>query len=102
MAMQIKLANRRGMTLILMAFMLTAMIGVSAFAIDFGRMYLFRNELQSAADAAALAGMFRENQSHSTDARDTAIAYGTNAPLAGGAVGLAASDVIPGSWTPAC
>jgi len=101
MTMGIKLANRRGMTLILMAFMLTAMIGISAFAVDFGRMYLFRNELHSAADAAALAGMFRENQSHNTDARDTAVAYGTNAPLAGGAVGLASSDVIPGSWTPA-
>jgi hypothetical protein len=91
------------MTLILMAFMLTAMIGVSAFAVDFGRMYLFRAQLHSAADAAALAGTFRVSQPHldRTDARDTAISYATRAILAGGSVGLAANDVIPGSWTSA-
>jgi Flp pilus assembly protein TadG len=97
-----KLENRRGVTLVLMAFMLTAMIGMSAFAIDFGRLYLFRAQIHSAADAAALAGTFRVSQPHldKTDARDTAISYGTRASVANTTVGLVAADVIPGSWTP--
>jgi Flp pilus assembly protein TadG len=94
----IKLANRRGMTLILIAFMMTIMIGLSAFVVDFGRMYLFRSQLHSAADGAALAGVFRMSQTHTTDAQDTAVSYGTRASVANAAVGLAAADVQSGKW----
>lgn len=99
----ISLTSRRGVTLVLMVFMMTVVIGIAAFAVDFGRMYLFRSQLHSAADAAALAGTFRVSQPHAdrTDAQDTAVSYGTRAPLAGGSVGLAPADVIPGSWTQA-
>lgn len=98
MIKHIKLANRRGMTLILIAFMLTFMIGLSAFVVDFGRMYLFRSQLHSAADGAALAGVFRLSQTHTADAQDTAVSYGTRASVAGASVGLAAGDVESGKW----
>ena len=49
----LKLENRRGVTLVLMAFMLTVLIGSAAFAVDFGRMYLYRTQLHAASDAAA-------------------------------------------------
>ena len=96
-----KQTNRRGVTLVLMVFMLTVLIGSAAFAVDFGRMYMFRAQLHSAADAAALAGTFRVSQPHldRSDALDTAVSYGTRATVGGTAVGLAPVDVIPGSWT---
>ena len=51
-----KLRNRDGFTLILIVFFLTVLLGSASFAVDMSSMYLFRAQLQSAADAAALAG----------------------------------------------
>ena len=47
---------QRGAVLALTAFLLIALIGVAAFAIDIGHLYVVKNELQNAADAGALAG----------------------------------------------
>src|SRR5207249_7738044 len=72
--------NRRGFTLILAALMMTILIGAAAFAVDFGRMYLYRNQLHAATDAAALAAAFRVMQLQppavrGTDPSDSAVSY---------------------------
>lgn len=48
--------DQRGQVLPLTAFMILSILGMGALALDFGRAYIAYHELQSAADAAALAG----------------------------------------------
>ena len=47
--------SRRGVTLVLAAFLMVLMLGMVAFAVDCGYMVLVRSQLQGAADAAAMA-----------------------------------------------
>ncbi|MDH5299505.1 MAG: Tad domain-containing protein, partial [Desulfobulbaceae bacterium] len=49
------LQNQSGATLLLVAFSMVILLGVAAFAIDFGYRHVTRNELQNIADGAALA-----------------------------------------------
>jgi hypothetical protein len=49
--------GERGVVLLWVAGMLVALLGVSAFAVDLGWLYLNTSRLQKAADAAALAGV---------------------------------------------
>ena len=51
--------DRRGSTLVMVALMLVAIMGVTAIALDLGRFYVVNNELQTSMDAAALAGAHR-------------------------------------------
>lgn len=51
-----KTLNEKGAVLVLVAFLLLILLGIAAFAIDFGYRHVVKNELQNAADAAALAG----------------------------------------------
>ncbi|MFJ2364588.1 pilus assembly protein TadG-related protein [Pseudomonas sp. NPDC087697] len=48
--------NQQGAALILVVITLPVLFGVTALAVDFAYAYVVRNELQNAADAAALAG----------------------------------------------
>lgn len=48
--------GRRGQTLVVIALSMVAMAGFLALAVDGGRLYLGRRQLQTAADGAALAG----------------------------------------------
>lgn len=48
-------ASRCGATMVLMALLLPVLIAMVAFAIEIGRMYLVRSQLQTAVDAGALA-----------------------------------------------
>lgn len=48
--------EERGSVLILVAFVMVALIGITAVAIDGGRLYIEKSILQKAADAGALAG----------------------------------------------
>jgi Flp pilus assembly protein TadG len=48
--------RQRGVVAITVGFSLVMLLGVGAFAIDIGRLLVVKNELQNAADAAALAG----------------------------------------------
>lgn len=61
--MRINLRQRRGGTLVMVAFMLVAIMGVTAIALDIGRFYVINNELQTSMDAAALAGAHRMQRS---------------------------------------
>ena len=51
-----KFKDQRGITAIVVAVMITVLIGFVGFAVDFGFVMSTRNQLQNAADAAALAG----------------------------------------------
>ena len=53
---------RRGATLVLIALLMVAIVGMVAFSIEVGRMYLVRSQLQSAVDAGALAASLRLSQ----------------------------------------
>ena len=50
------LANQKGVTLILVAFLMAAFIGFAAIAVDLAYLYIVKGELQNAADSGALAG----------------------------------------------
>lgn len=56
------LRRQRGVVMIVLGVMLVVLIGFAGLAIDLGRTYLVRTELQNAADAAALAGAKQLNQ----------------------------------------
>jgi Mg-chelatase subunit ChlD len=47
--------GRRGATLVLIALLLVVLVGTAAFALEIGRMYTVRSQLQGAVDAGALA-----------------------------------------------
>jgi Flp pilus assembly protein TadG len=66
--MPLKMRNstgQRGVVLPLVALLMVVLLGFAAFAVDMGYLYVVKNELQNAADAAALAGasvLFTDNQ----------------------------------------
>ena len=51
-----RLKARRGAVVVLLGIMAVALMSISSIAIDFSRLWTLRNELQTAADAAAHAG----------------------------------------------
>ena len=52
----LKIKDNRGATVIMVALSLVIIVGVATFAVDIGYLMIVRNQLQNAADAAALAG----------------------------------------------
>ena len=59
--------RRRGSTLVMVAFLLVAIMGVTAIALDIGRFYVVSNELQTALDAGALAGAYKMQKTKIAD-----------------------------------
>jgi hypothetical protein len=51
-----RLGNRKGVFVVLFGILFMALMAAAAVSIDFARIWAMRNELQTAADAAALAG----------------------------------------------
>ena len=51
-----RLKTRRGATAVLVAILIVVVGGMAAFAIDLARVYTGVNEMQTGADASALAG----------------------------------------------
>jgi Flp pilus assembly protein TadG len=97
-----RLKNRRGVTLVLMAFMFTMLIGAAAVAIDFGRMRMYRTQLSTASDAAALAAVWHVLYK-STPLHDSAVTaaqyYALQHRVGPDADTLNDGDVTPGVWT---
>jgi len=62
--------KRRGATIVLMAFLMIVLVGMVAFAIEVGRMYLLRSQMQKAVDSGALAASLKLKE----DPTDTAAA----------------------------
>jgi Flp pilus assembly protein TadG len=90
--------SKRGATLVLVAIMMTALIGFAGIAVDASRLYVMRAELQTAADAAAIAGIVEVNDKRPTNATTMAIQYATNNVVEQTAPTVAAADVEPGTW----
>lgn len=55
-------SKQRGILVIMMVPLIMVMLGLAALVVDIGRIMIVRNELQNAADAAALAGAGRLQQ----------------------------------------
>ena len=72
-----------GQAIVLIAIMLTVLIGMAAIAIDGARAYALRRDLQAAVDAAALAAGDKLQQTHSYPSAELAAStlFGTNLRL---------------------
>lgn len=98
-------AKRRGATLVMVAFTIIPLMGVLAIAADIGRFYVVTGELQTAADAAAIAGARKLQLTPGTTpetAVDAAVvAFVPQATHADGAVlSVTAAKVRMGFWNP--
>lgn len=90
---------RRGIALVLMVMMMSVFILAAAFSTDFGRMYLIKGQLQTAADAAALAAIQSQSLGIGASSKDTGKVYVYGHPVAGRAhIDTSTTDVIPGNW----
>jgi len=93
-----KLRSRKGATLVLVAILMTALISFAGIAIDASRLYVMRAELQTTADAAAVAAIVEVADKRPTNATTIAIAYAPKNVVEHTAPTIAAADVEPGTW----
>jgi len=92
-----------GAILVFVTIALTALVGFAALSTETGRAWQTKNQLQEAADSAALAGAGSLLSSDFTmvdeaGARTAAIAYGSQNWAGDQALTVGASDVQVGSW----
>lgn len=66
---------RRGVTLVLVAALLTVIVGMAGVAIDMSRLYVMRAQLQTTADASAVAGIVEVKDKRPTNAPTAALQY---------------------------
>lgn len=92
---------RRGATLVLVAVMLLVLGGMAAFAVDLTRVYSGVTELQTGADAAALAGALRLARTPGVSAASGTVAFASSNRAFGSPLSLNTSDVEGGFWDPA-
>lgn len=95
------LRKRRGVSMLLFAVLLPVLIAMLAFAVEVGRMYLVRSQLQTAVDAGALAACLslRDNQTDVPSAIASAQKFvQLNRAGAFVKVPLEAITIQPGSW----
>ena len=89
--------NRRGIIVVLAAIMLVFLLGFVAFAVDLGYIGMVRTQLQTAADAAALAAAGSSGESQAGMVQ-IAQQFADANMAAGRHVQLNAGDVELGSW----
>src|SRR5688500_13293182 len=99
-AMQ-KVKNRRGVFVVLFGILFMTLMASAAIAVDFSRIWSMRNELQTSADAAALAGAVQLGTADKSDddVRAAALAYAAANPAMG--VPVVVNEVTPGQWVDA-
>lgn len=102
--------KNKGQVLVLVALSMVVIIGFAALAIDFAYFYHTKNQLQGAADAAALAGAAKLTDTSDliqANARQEAIRYAGENKAAGSSVVLAPggfnnfssnNDITVGNW----
>jgi len=88
--------QRRGIVVILAAIVLVVMLAMAAFAVDLGYVALVRTQLQTAADAAALAAV--ATSTTIDDAKATALSYANQHRASGRQIAIQAGDVQCGTW----
>ena len=96
-------ADRKGATVLMMVLLLVILLGMVAFAVDVGRLYLVRSQLQSAVDAGALAAGLQ--LAEDPDNIDAAVEAGKKFVQLNrvGALVMVPEDSIiiePGKWDP--
>ena len=94
-------AARRGATLVLVAIMLLVIGAMTAFALELAGVYGGVNELQTGADAAALAGALRLQRTPGVSVANQTSAWATNNSAFVRPVTVSVSDVSGGFWDPA-
>jgi hypothetical protein len=97
----LKLRARRGAIAILTVLLFLALLGVGAVVVDFARVELIRNQLQTAADAAALAGAVQLTTTNKNDYLLKAKSVGQANPLFDSTVAVPDEAVEVGRWDPA-
>src|SRR5688572_11449571 len=75
--------RRRGAVLVMATTMMAGLMVVTAIAVDLSRLFVLRTELQTAADAAALAAALRLNEDRSRAAASAITAAQANPALGG-------------------
>ncbi|MCC6127066.1 MAG: VWA domain-containing protein [Pirellulales bacterium] len=88
---------RRGAVAVLAAFLTVFMLAVIAFAVDLGYLSLVRTQLQTTADAAALAGAGTMNTTLE-DMKAAAENFAVRNKVAGRTAQLTSNEIEPGIW----
>ncbi len=92
--------SRRGATMVLVAVLIVVMGGMAAFAVDLARIYNGVNEMQTGADAAALAGALRLQRVPGFSPVTQTQAFASGNTAFGTPLSIASGDVEPGLWDP--
>jgi hypothetical protein len=92
--------NERGAAAVLMVVVMLAVMGVAAVTIDVTRLMALRAELQTAVDAAALAGALELATGGGDASRDTALSYASRNTAETDTVVVSPESVVFGVWDP--
>ena len=94
---QVRFRNRRGAIAVMVALMFFGLLACAAIAIDFSRIATIKEQLQTAADAGALAGALQLVGTRDTTViTDSATAYATRNRVFTGTPAL--DSVVKGNW----
>jgi len=96
-----KRLNQRGSIIIVVAVLLTVFFGIAALAVDIGHITIVRNELQNAADAAALFGASSLTSSPTSSTTTTAVQQAVTSIIEhnkSDSVALTGATVSTGWW----
>ncbi len=93
-----RLRDERGAAAVLLAVMMVVLLGVLAVTIDGTRLMALRAELQTAVDAAALAGAVELLMGGGDNSANVAIAYAAQNEAEGIPVAVGLEDVTFGVW----
>ena len=90
--------SRKGATLVMVAIMVTALVGFLGVTIDASRLYVMRAQLQTTADASAIAAVVEVKNKRPTNATALAQQYVPQNLVERTSAVVNAADVEPGSW----
>jgi len=91
-------ARRAGATLVLVAIMVSALIGIAAIAVDLSRLYVMREQLGASADAAALGGAVELSHQRLDDLVSNTVGYASANKVGGADPAVSSGDVQVGIW----
>ncbi len=94
------LRNRKGAVLVITGVILVVLLMFTALAVDFSKIFEEKAQMQTAVDAAAMAGAIQLLQPDRENTIDSAMAYAAKNIAMNRAVVLNTSDVELGTWAP--
>lgn len=93
-----RLRNRQGATLVIVAILLTLLVGMAGVAVDISRLYVFKAQLQTTVDASALAAIIEVERGRATNAAAVALQYVPFNQVERQTATVDAGNVEPGTW----